>query len=1451
MRSHYQIGYRGGIIKRFATRFINLTTATLFFATTFAGAAPLLLTTTAHADAPVDGVVINEFSSYSSVDWVELYNTTSSAVSLNGWKLENSSNTNSKIADLSGSLGPNAYLKVGVGDRLNQDGDIITLVHDTNHQTSVAYGNKSGAVIGAPGDGQSAGQLPDGMGNWQIFDTPTPGQPNKDTPACSYDFQSQKMWEVTWGYDFAHRNGGAPIFNTASDGGLISVNGSSVPSYITSYDAAHGTGSYHWLYITDHGASNNQSLHYDYGFADGVVRTADVIWNDVNNCQTPEISWGYNTSSTNFVDSPKYVRINNAGDLAAQLVTPDSTTAVNFYIDGDTSNPIAGSDVGGAGATTSWWRLYAPLSAGKHTISAAININGSWQTVSGTGVVYALGNPAGDFVSPSSDGQYFRPSDNPLRITADDTNDSFADVVFHVDGKDYLVTRSQCDLREAGNRVLCDVNKAVANASRHTDTWNNLAEGHYTATATIYNQARNHIDATSFGFNVDGTPPVVLNAAIVSPNQSVYKDSVVVAQYVQESNQLNGVSLYITQPRSDGQCDPNEAKVLDPISAHFVNRNGDKWYYRTTVNTSSLNGKYCIFSTAEDAAMNHSNPQQAKFSATFDNTAPTGTATYAGGTVVGGTQYLKSIDDLSFTATINDNNSVVRATYLVQKLNTNNNKYEGFCGNWNANSTGSHTLGGSTHEVYTESNIKSCAANPASWTDGTYKIFHAAYDAAGNEGKFNTTRHIFVIDSVRPTVTFINPSDFNNATYDQYLKVGPNFQIKATDQNGITGTVAHIYNANGTHSTAWCGAATPGDSTSCDASGLADGNYYIKAGATDPAGNNQTVTKYFTVDNTAPKITRWIVNGTDYANPYSLTDGQIFNSKNINVQFKDNVKLSKVVINGQDIVGKWGDPKSFDASWYIKQYMVEGTNTVVLHDAAGNTTNYSFIYDGTTPAVGDVIVQDGNRNTMTGTIYNPSFIVTTGNTDGSGTGIATVHAWVYDATTNQKVLGLFTQGSTNLDYWLSKNLALLRDSGSYYLDVWTIDKAGNESVHKHSATFTLDHKAPAVPTFTMFDANGKPVTNGYITTKDFTFNLSSPSSDVTRYQLKYTNDITGATVPSWSPTDLSITGHMNALGVYTDNFTMGQGVHHFEFSACDAAGNCSVFSSPFTVTYDNTAPDAPTIGFAENTTNGTQNVTLADADTSAAIYYTLDGTDPTNSSTLYTDTFQLDPRTNPGATIKAIAYDPAGNNSTVTTEAAPTITNEASLTPTTSSIILQWTTDEPATSRVIYDTVSHAALGTGNNYGYTFSTTEDSTLTTDHSVLVSGLTPSTTYYFRFVSHGSPITVSDELSSVTLDKKATQQNGGTPTFRVTSSSTTPTGNQSVLGAQTTTTPSHNSNNNANDNNRQVKGDSTTKPNDKVNNSGAFLGLGWWWLLIVAVVLGLWWLLAARRRADDDK
>lgn len=94
---------------------------------------------------------------------------------------------------------------------------------------------------------------------------------------CELDFISPSpMWEVTWGYGFADRNGGAPKFTLQSNGGLVAVNDGPVPSYMT--------GNWHWLYVS----APVTPRTWKYTFQDGTIRTATIT---ANGKGCPTIVW--------------------------------------------------------------------------------------------------------------------------------------------------------------------------------------------------------------------------------------------------------------------------------------------------------------------------------------------------------------------------------------------------------------------------------------------------------------------------------------------------------------------------------------------------------------------------------------------------------------------------------------------------------------------------------------------------------------------------------------------------------------------------------------------------------------------------------------------------------------------------------------------------------------------------------------------------------------------------------------------------------------------------------------------------------------------------------------------------------------------------------------------------------------------------------------------------------
>lgn len=123
-------------------------------------------------------VVINEFFSNGSTDWVELYNVSDSVIDLSTYRIRDSTSSN-KI-DLSGTINPHGFSAFDWSNNLNNSGDIIKLVskqEDAVIFDQVAYGDQ-GNDVGAPAVNQSAGRITDGSGSFAILSSLSKGSTN-------------------------------------------------------------------------------------------------------------------------------------------------------------------------------------------------------------------------------------------------------------------------------------------------------------------------------------------------------------------------------------------------------------------------------------------------------------------------------------------------------------------------------------------------------------------------------------------------------------------------------------------------------------------------------------------------------------------------------------------------------------------------------------------------------------------------------------------------------------------------------------------------------------------------------------------------------------------------------------------------------------------------------------------------------------------------------------------------------------------------------------------------------------------------------------------------------------------------------------------------------------------------------------------------------------------------
>lgn len=164
-----------GVTKKFSV----LTVVGVFLLSGLASSlVPVLLSRNASAATP-GSVLINEFSSNNSPEWVELYNSTDQPINLSDWYIKNAATSTPKKS-LSGSIEAYGFRTLDINSGyLNNNDDTITLFDGLEQVIdSVVYG---AGTIPAPSAGHSTNRTTDGGTTWATTSTPTKETSNAPT----------------------------------------------------------------------------------------------------------------------------------------------------------------------------------------------------------------------------------------------------------------------------------------------------------------------------------------------------------------------------------------------------------------------------------------------------------------------------------------------------------------------------------------------------------------------------------------------------------------------------------------------------------------------------------------------------------------------------------------------------------------------------------------------------------------------------------------------------------------------------------------------------------------------------------------------------------------------------------------------------------------------------------------------------------------------------------------------------------------------------------------------------------------------------------------------------------------------------------------------------------------------------------------------------------------------
>lgn len=636
------------------------------------------------------------------------------------------------------------------------------------------------------------------------------------------------------------------------------------------------------------------------------------------------------------------------------------------------------------------------------------------------------------------------------------------------------------------------------------------------------------------------------------------------------------------------------------------------------------------------------------YTVTYDTTPPTATLTQA----PANNGYVT--DDFEVAATAEDNLGLSDVFFDVRSADGST---------WATGCVNAPIL--SYDADHKNANI-ACTIDTSGLTEGVqYMLRVHASDNAGYGNTNSDSQVLFTVDRSHPVLNITSPtmltiqkgtmtvsgtatdtiSGVEGQTVSLHLRsVLPNGDLGA-DLNTFTATVA----SDGS----W--------TTNLDTTDFADGIYGITGFVSDIAGNDQTSVdgtsvKPLTIDNGAPSAPLLT----------SPVDGSFSDTRDVKLRWSSVSDLTG--INHYEILysssaDHTSNANNEELNGTGTQSIVSTTNThKIIHlptdgtwfwqvraiDNANNVGNWSSIWSVTADTLdptalitypANATIVGGTSLTIDGTASDENFKSYTYSVKDSLGNV--VNGTPQTSTTSVTAGELGTWDITGLP------------SGTYSVRLTVRDKAGRTTTVNRQ--FQIDHTKPAVTI--------KAPSNDSYVDSSFKVKVSASDDDSGIDHVTVTiKDSDGNVV-----VDQASTVYHPQTQRYTYNASnLPDGDYVITARAYDVVGNTKK-SAQVAVTVDTTAPATPVASPAGGNYTTTQIVTLTSSDLLSGlrnIYFTLDGSTPSlGNGTLYSTPFSV----TTSQTVKAIAYDNAGNVSTVLT-AVYTITPVV-VPPTTTPVV--------------------------------------------------------------------------------------------------------------------------------------------------------------------------------------